>query len=286
MRRSAGAASARRAIRTAATDATSSHGAAAPQFGPGLLEDRGELRQDVIEQQEDRADRRNDQHGRVDQRRAHARCEAAFALEQPGQPVERRRQGAARLAGPHQPDIKPREAARLGRQRRGQGAARAHLVAHLGEDCARPRSADILDDKAQCPIEILAGAQHDRKLAGDLAESGAVEPAPRAEFDLQQIAKAPAPVGRLGAQHDLPLALQALDDRGAVGGLGDAVHHLAARGYRRPAKRWHVSSPSFPDGCHDHNHDSHAGDIVHQAKASVDTAPQACDRYPARSDRC
>src|SRR5207245_612577 len=148
--------------------------------------------------------------------------------------------------------------------------ARAHLVADLGEDRARPGLAEILDDKAQCPIEILAGPQHDRQLAGNLAESGTVEPAPSAEFDLQQIAQAPAPVGRLGAQHDLPLALQALDDRGAVSRLGDAVHHLAARGYRRPAKRWHVNSQSFPDGRHDHNRYRHTGiSCTKQRRASI-----------------
>jgi hypothetical protein len=100
-----------------------------------------------------------------------------------------------------------------------------YLVADLGEDRARPGLADILDDKAQRAIEVLPGAQHDREFAGDLAERGAVEPAPSAEFDLQQIAQTPAPVCRLGAQHDLALALQALDNRGAVGSLGDAVHH-------------------------------------------------------------
>ena len=106
----------------------------------------------------------------------------------------------------------------------------------------------ILEHKPQRPVEILSSGQHRRKLVGHLRERRAVEPPPRDELDVQQIGKRAA-AGRLGAQHDLALALQPLHHGGAIGGVTEPVHDLAAGVHSRPSERRHCCcSRSAPSG--------------------------------------
>ena len=102
-------------------------------------------------------------------------------------------------------------------------------------------TARVVDDKAQSAVEILPCRQHDGEFAGNLAEGRFVNTAGTAELDLQQLAETSAAIGWIGAQHDLPLALQPLDYDGAIGRLHDAANDIAAAIDRRPAKRRHVS---------------------------------------------
>jgi len=62
-----------------------------------------------------------------------------------------------------------------------------------------------------------------------------------AELDPQQLAQFPAPIGRIGAQHEVALALQPFDHNPPIGRLHHAVHDIAPAVDRRPAKRGHVS---------------------------------------------
>jgi hypothetical protein len=53
-------------------------------------------------------------------------------------------------------------------------------------------------------------------------------------------------VGWVGAQHDLPLALQSFDHRQPIRRLHDAANDIAAAIDRRPAEGRHLSS-SYAD---------------------------------------
>ena len=118
------------------------------------------------EQECDGADGGDQQHHRIDHRRADGRDQAALALQQDGKALQRRGQRAARLAGAHEADQELGEAARLGRHGARQGAAVAHRVADAAEDGADARVGRGLDQVAQRAVEVLAGAEHGRELAG------------------------------------------------------------------------------------------------------------------------
>ncbi len=189
------------------------------------------MRQYVFEQQHDRADRRDDQDDRIDQCRLQIGTKAALALEQRRQAIERRRQRAPRFARSYEPYIELRERLRIGGKAGGERAAGAHLVAHLGEENARPRITSVVNGKPQRPIEILPRGEHDRELPRHLGKGRPVNPAAQAKLDLQQFGEQVAPIGGFGAEHDLPLALQALDNCRLVRRLADAADDVAAGGY-------------------------------------------------------
>src|SRR5260370_41649889 len=122
------------------------------------------------EQGNDQGDGSDRQQARMERRRSQAGSQAALALQQGGGTIEGGRQGAARFAGADQTDIELGEAPRLAGKRRRKRAAAADLVANIVEDTSGARASGILDDKPQGAVEILSRPQHDRELAGDLAE--------------------------------------------------------------------------------------------------------------------
>ena len=94
-----------------------------------------------VSSKRDRADHRDEQHGRVDQRRGDGGGQRPLPVQQIGDPRQGRPQIAAGLAGPHQADMHRRETAGIARHRHRQRAAVAHRVAQPGDRRPDPRRA-------------------------------------------------------------------------------------------------------------------------------------------------
>src|SRR4051812_24902478 len=130
---------------------------------------------------------------------------------------------------------------RLGGQRGGKRTAAANLFAYVAEDRAGAGTARAADDKTQRTVEVLTGGQHDREFPGSLRERRLVEPPPAADIKIEQIEPAEPSVGRIGAQHELPLTLQPVDNAGAVRCLHLATDNAPTAIDRGPAEPWHRS---------------------------------------------
>ena len=249
----------------------------------GLLENRRELRQHVFQQHGQRSDRGDQQHRWIDHRRAKICPQAALAFQQGREPFQARGKGPARFTGAHHPDIKSREAARLCRHCGGERAAGAHLVPYLSQDRTGARVRNIVDDETQGAIEILPGGEHDRQFTGDLNQARPVKPATNTQFDVKQIGQRAAPADRLGAQHDLALPLQPVDQRLPVGRVYDAVNDVTAAVDGRPAKRRHLGPPlPGPPS----RRPAHASLRMHRTTSSIVVSPSSAARRPASKIGC
>src|SRR5262249_45039714 len=161
------------------------------------------------------------------------------------------------------------EASRLGRKRRRERAAATHFVANVTEDASGAGTAGVVHDEPQGAVEVLPCRQHDGKFTCHLTEGRLVETPGAAEFELQQFAQASAPIGRIGAQYEVALTLQPLDDGSPIGRLHHASHGIPPTIDRRPAKRGHVSVSN--------------GVSSQYAKPKSSRPPQRCARFPAQA---
>ena len=199
----------------------------AGELGAGLLEHRRELRQHLRQEQHDRADRGDGEQRRIDQRRLDAGGQPRFALEQIGKSRQGRGELTAGLAGACEADVEARENLRVFGEARRQRFSAAHPVPQILDDPPRALVVIGLAEEEQRAIDILAGPQHDRELAGEMGERRFRQAAPDAEIGVEKLEKAAVLPDFRRLQQKLPLRIEMVGDRSSARGFDDAANRLS-----------------------------------------------------------